>query len=99
VAVPVAAQGAAGSSSVQLGLLVAGACLSVGGVLVLVAVARAARGRAPALYPGDPGFDEAAGAAARAAGGVVSECEGVYWLTVPGRDPVRVRRLLEDRGQ
>lgn len=57
------------------------------------------RVRGGALHPGEPGFDEAVTRAAGAVGGVVSECEGAYWLVVPGREPVRVVRLLEDRGQ
>lgn len=82
-------------SSVQWWVVVALAGgLTLAGVGFLTLVVFGVPGRDPALYPGDPGFDAAAASAAAAVGGVVSECEGVYWLSVPGRAPVRVRRLL-----
>lgn len=70
--------------------------LVLGFALVAGAIVAHPRG---ALHPGEPGFDEAMHRAAGAVGGATVECEGAYWLCVPGREPVRVVRLLEDRGE
>jgi len=71
---------------------------AAGIILVTVLITRGAAVQGGALHPGEPGFDEAVNRAAGAVGGAVVRYEGAYWLMVPGREPERVRRLIEQKG-